>query len=114
MANLIREKIKELSYTDLETITTQQISNTSYGSERGQTDTKSDTVDPSAIGGDYRDLPDGYYRSSKFIGSFVGVILMAWSLYVGYVLPANTLSIINADIGKLRYFFSPTELIGIF
>ncbi|KAL1986822.1 hypothetical protein VTN96DRAFT_5475 [Rasamsonia emersonii] len=45
------------------------------------------------------DLPHGYYRSVKFIASIAGVCLMAISLYLGFVLPANTLSIINEDIG---------------
>jgi len=69
------------------------------GLEKVETKTPFDTVAPSAIGGDYHDLPVGYYTSSKFIGTFIGVVFMAWSLYVGYVLPANTLAIINADLG---------------
>jgi hypothetical protein len=64
-----------------------------------RTEATVDTVAPSAIGGDFHDLPEGYYRSPKFIGSFFGVVFMAWSLYVGYVLPSSTLSIINADLG---------------
>jgi hypothetical protein len=50
-----------------------------------------DTVAESALGGDYHDLPKGYYYSANFIGSFIGVILMAQSLYVGYVLPVGSL-----------------------
>ena len=33
------------------------------------------------------ELPVGYYRSKNFIGSVVGVCLMAISLYLGFVLP---------------------------
>ena len=33
------------------------------------------------------ELPSGYYRSKNFIGSVVGVCLMAISLYLGFVLP---------------------------
>ena len=58
--------------------------------ERVPTTQTIDTVAESAIGGDYHDLPKGYYRSAKFIGSFIGVILMAQSLYVGYVLPVRS------------------------
>ena len=52
-----------------------------------------DTVAESAIGGDYHDLPKGYYRSPQFLGSFIGVILLAQSLYLGYVLPVSSLKI---------------------
>ncbi|CZR65194.1 uncharacterized protein PAC_15094 [Phialocephala subalpina] len=58
-----------------------------------------DVADSSAIGGDLKDLPPGYYRSLNFIGSIIGVVLMANSLYLGFVLPSNTLSVINADLG---------------
>lgn len=67
--------------------------------EQTKTEATVDTVAPSAIGGDFHDLPAGYYYSPKFIGSFVGVVFMAWSLYVGYVLPSSTLALINADLG---------------
>ncbi|KAJ5668718.1 hypothetical protein N7462_009788 [Penicillium macrosclerotiorum] len=45
------------------------------------------------------ELPNGYYRSKNFIGSLIAVCLMAISLYLGYVLPVNSLSAINADLG---------------
>ncbi|KAJ9310837.1 hypothetical protein DTO271D3_8880 [Paecilomyces variotii] len=45
------------------------------------------------------DLPLGYFYSKNFIGSVAGVCLMAISLYLGYVLPANTLTTINEDLG---------------
>jgi hypothetical protein len=60
-----------------------------------------DVADTSAVGGRLTDLPPGYYRSPQFVGSIIGVILMANSLYLGFVLPANTLTVINADIGLL-------------
>jgi hypothetical protein len=50
-----------------------------------------DTVTESAIGGDYHDLPKGYYRSANFIGSFIGVMLMAQSVYGVYILPVSSL-----------------------
>lgn len=40
---------------------------------------------PDAI--DLDQLPNGYYRSKNFIGSLIGVCLMAMSLYLGYTMP---------------------------
>jgi hypothetical protein len=48
-----------------------------------------DVADVSAIGGHLKDLPPGYYRSPKFVGSIIGVILIANSLYLGFVLPVR-------------------------
>ncbi|CAM1509715.1 Fc.00g000500.m01.CDS01 [Cosmosporella sp. VM-42] len=59
-----------------------------------------DEVAPEAIG--TGNLPPGYFRSAHFIGTMIGVTLMNISLYVGYVLPINVLSIINADIGPSK------------
>ncbi|RAH43495.1 trichothecene efflux pump [Aspergillus brunneoviolaceus CBS 621.78] len=50
-------------------------------------------------GVDLDQLPTGYYRSPNFIGSVVAVCLMAISLYLGYVLPVNSLTAINRDLG---------------
>jgi hypothetical protein len=60
------------------------------GSEKPSTPTIEevhDGADASAIGGQLQDLPPGYYHSPKFVGSIIGVILMANSLYLGFVLP---------------------------
>lgn len=62
-------------------------------------DTMADHVTAAAIGGDIGDLPKGYYWSPKFVGSMIGIILTAQSLYLGYVLPTNALGIINEDLG---------------
>ncbi|KAJ6019441.1 hypothetical protein N7522_001508 [Penicillium canescens] len=48
---------------------------------------------------DLDELPNGYYRSKNFIGSLIATCLMAISLYLGYVLPVNSLAAINADLG---------------
>ncbi|TPR06761.1 PAS domain family protein [Aspergillus niger] len=48
---------------------------------------------------DLDELPAGYYCSKNFVGSLIAVCLMAISLYLGYVLPVNSLSAINADLG---------------
>ncbi|KZF22336.1 siderophore iron transporter [Xylona heveae TC161] len=44
-------------------------------------------------------LPAGYFKSMNFIGSVVASGFLAISLYLGFVLPANALANINADIG---------------
>lgn len=48
---------------------------------------------------DLDNLPRGYYLSKNFVGSLIAVCLMADSLYLGYTLPVNSLSAINADLG---------------
>lgn len=48
-------------------------------------DCSEDEVAPEAIGTD--NLPPGYFRSLRFIGTVVAVTLMNISLYIGYVLP---------------------------
>lgn len=71
----------------------------SAGSQKASTPTVEevqthDDADVSAIGGHLEDLPPGYYRSPKFVGSIFGVILMANSLYLGFVLPVRLLSLL--------------------
>ncbi len=46
-----------------------------------------------------------YWKSFRFLGSLVAIMLMANSLFIGYAMPVNVLSVIDADIG--RSFFSP-------
>ncbi|PGH10485.1 hypothetical protein AJ80_07528 [Polytolypa hystricis UAMH7299] len=58
-----------------------------------------DEISESAKGGALGDMPDGYYTHWRFIGSIAAVTFMAQGLYLGYVLPANTIGIINADVG---------------
>ena len=99
MADIEKSQVEQYDHATMEKSMTQNTGHDDVGLEKAQTQGTVDTVAPSAIGGDYHDLPDGYYRSPKFIGTFIGVVFMAWSLYVGYVLPANTLAIINADLG---------------
>ncbi|KPI41091.1 putative MFS-type transporter YusP [Cyphellophora attinorum] len=57
-----------------------------------------DTYDiaESALG---QNLPKNYYRSVGFIGTVVGLCFGNISNYTGWVLPSNSLLIINADIG---------------
>ncbi|KAK3636702.1 hypothetical protein LTR56_014003 [Elasticomyces elasticus] len=58
-----------------------------------------DQVAPEAIGGLQRELPANYYRSAAFIGTVVATCLAQISGYLGWVLPANTLSLINLQLG---------------
>lgn len=58
-----------------------------------------DHVTASAVGGDIDDFPRGYYWNIRFIGAFIGVVLMTESLYLGYVLPTSALTEINEDLG---------------
>lgn len=51
---------------------------------------KVETTDiPEDLGGDARDIPSGYWKSYKFIGSIVGIFFMSMSLYLGFVLPVS-------------------------
>ncbi|KAF7554035.1 hypothetical protein G7Z17_g3246 [Cylindrodendrum hubeiense] len=56
-------------------------------------------VDKHALGGDYDRMPVGYYKSPQFIGTLAAQCLASICAYLGWVLPANTLTLINADIG---------------
>ncbi|PVH95769.1 fungal trichothecene efflux pump [Periconia macrospinosa] len=58
-----------------------------------------DHVAEEAIGGRTGDLPEGYYRSMGFIGTVIATCLAQISGYLGWVLPANTLALINQSIG---------------
>ncbi|KAF4625847.1 hypothetical protein G7Y89_g12321 [Cudoniella acicularis] len=99
MSDREKSQVEEFDHAIMQRTITQQTGQDPSGLEKARTGGTIDTVAASAIGGDYHDLPAGYYRSPKFIGTFVGVVFMAWSLYVGYVLPSATLAIINEDIG---------------
>lgn len=95
-------------------------------SEVDHVDPDGDHVDTSAVGGDLADLPKGYYTNWRFIGSLAAVSFMAQGLYLGwsferrwkvsqltkisgYVLPATTIGIINADVGpNPNYVLIPT------
>ncbi len=49
--------------------------------------------------GEDANLLQSYWSSPRLVGSVIGVILLANSLYIGYAMPVNVLSVINADIG---------------
>ncbi|KAE9983241.1 hypothetical protein EG328_010182 [Venturia inaequalis] len=56
-------------------------------------------IDAHAIGGDLDEVTVGYFLSPNFICTFLSVCLASICAYLGWVLPANTLLLINADIG---------------
>ncbi|KAI4913617.1 hypothetical protein J4E90_005336 [Alternaria incomplexa] len=58
-----------------------------------------DHVAQEALGGHTADLGKSYFTSINFIGTVVATCLAQISGYLGWVLPANTLSLINAAIG---------------
>ncbi|KAF2278923.1 fungal trichothecene efflux pump [Westerdykella ornata] len=58
-----------------------------------------DRVAEEAIGGHTHDLPEGYYYSLAFTGTVIAVCLSQISGYLGWVLPSNTLLLINQAIG---------------
>ncbi|ORY17850.1 trichothecene efflux pump [Clohesyomyces aquaticus] len=58
-----------------------------------------DLVDAHAIGGASEDMPPGYFWTAQFIGTVAAVCMGSICAYLGWVLPANTLLLINADIG---------------
>ncbi|KAF2267864.1 trichothecene efflux pump [Lojkania enalia] len=58
-----------------------------------------DLVDAHAIGGAAEDMPKGYFLSIQFIGTVTAVCTGSICAYLGWVLPANTLALIDADIG---------------
>ncbi|KAH6681599.1 siderophore iron transporter [Halenospora varia] len=68
-----------------------------------------DSVDPQVRQSDLDQMPKGYYRNWRFIGSLAATSFLAQGLYLGYVLPANSFTIINAEIGPdANYVLIPT------
>ncbi|KAI9812933.1 MAG: hypothetical protein M1827_004451 [Pycnora praestabilis] len=67
--------------------------------ELGRNGGLTEDIDPHAIGGTLDDMPRGYYLSASFIGTVVAVGIANMCCYLGFVLPANLLSIINEDLG---------------
>ncbi|KAF2489135.1 fungal trichothecene efflux pump [Lophium mytilinum] len=59
---------------------------------------------PRAIGGDLASMPKGYYWSPGFIGTFAATCLAQVSGYLGWTLPANTISLVNEALGPSPNF----------
>ncbi|KAL6704665.1 hypothetical protein ACN47E_007947 [Coniothyrium glycines] len=58
-----------------------------------------DHIADEALGGHTADLGKSYFTSVNFIGTVIATCLAQISGYLGWVLPANTLTLINAAIG---------------
>ncbi|KAK6366829.1 hypothetical protein LTS17_010380 [Exophiala oligosperma] len=67
--------------------------------ERKHLDGTVDLVDVRAIGGDIDQMPPGYFGSIHFLGTVVAISLGAICAYLSWVMPANTLGLINESIG---------------
>jgi hypothetical protein len=50
----------------------------------------SGNVTQSPENADLNDVPNGYWRSYRFIGSITAIILLANGLFIGYVMPVRT------------------------
>jgi len=50
-----------------------------------------DYLDAKAVGGEYNEMPKGYYTSAQFILTFTAICFASICAYLGWVLPANTL-----------------------
>lgn len=50
-----------------------------------------------------------YWKSFRFLGSLFSIMLMANSLFIGYSMPVNVLSVIDADIGA---FLPPSSTLS--
>ena len=59
-------------------------------------------IDRNAVGGTFGEMPKGYYLTASFLATFIATCLGVSCFKLGYVLPVNTLSIINADIGMFQ------------
>jgi MFS family permease len=57
-----------------------------------------DPLQRNELGRDAGEL-QGYWKSPRLIGSLAAGVLLANSIYIGYAMPVNILSVINADIG---------------
>ncbi|KAK7947107.1 uncharacterized protein PG986_011428 [Apiospora aurea] len=67
--------------------------------EKTHIDGTVDYVSADVIGGDVENLPAGYFRSPQFIGTVVATCTASICAYLSWVMPANTLSLIDADLG---------------
>ncbi|KAK8037756.1 hypothetical protein PG991_001102 [Apiospora marii] len=67
--------------------------------EKTHIDGTVDYVSADVLGGEVAEMPAGYFRSAQFIGTVVATCTGSICAYLSWVMPANTLSLINADLG---------------
>ncbi|KAK3078014.1 hypothetical protein LTS18_008654, partial [Coniosporium uncinatum] len=63
-----------------------------------------DHIAAEALGGTAQELGASYWRSSKFLGTLIATCLAQISGYLSWVLPANTISLVNEAIGPSTNF----------
>jgi hypothetical protein len=59
---------------------------------------------PSAVHTDTNDVPPGYWRSYKFLGTVLAIILLANSLFIGYVMPVKTATRVSKEESSTQRF----------
>ncbi|KAK7972262.1 hypothetical protein PG988_006396 [Apiospora saccharicola] len=67
--------------------------------EKTHIDGTVDYVSADVLGGEVTEMPAGYFRSAQFTGTVVATCTGSICAYLSWVMPANTLSLINADLG---------------
>jgi MFS family permease len=65
------------------------------------------------LGEDSKQL-SSYWTSPRLVGSIAAAVLLANSCYIGYSLPANILTVINADIGPTPNIYLITLMYSLF
>ncbi|KAJ9658280.1 hypothetical protein H2201_007839 [Coniosporium apollinis] len=73
-----------------------EVSEPSHRSDHVAIQTETFAIDEDALG---KNLPRNYYYSPGFIGTVVALCLGNISNYLGWIMPSNSLLLINADIG---------------
>ncbi|KAK8102197.1 hypothetical protein PG984_015343 [Apiospora sp. TS-2023a] len=87
------------SHRDMDSQRDQTTPGASRTVEKTHIDGTVDYVSADVLGGEVTELPAGYFRSAQFIGTVVATCTGSICAYLSWVMPANTLSLINADLG---------------
>lgn len=91
-----------------ETITTtedMESGNASNAGDGGEVAIHNDTfaINREALG---KDLPPNYWRSPGFIGTVTALCFGSISNYATWVMPSNSLALINASIGPSEFYLA--------
>lgn len=62
---------------------------TSHSATLGASLQQAETFEDSPNEDDSNDVPSGYWRSYRFIGSLLAIVLLANGLFIGYVMPVS-------------------------
>jgi hypothetical protein len=74
--------------------------------EHVSNDSSHDEIAAEAKGGDLSEMPAGYYKSWRFIGSVVAVVFMAQGLYLG---TCTSWVALNAQLTSTPRLCSPSK-----